>query len=382
MTVEPTPPVINLEGILLPVSEENPSGESLRYHAVYDEIKEARRADRNDEQGQWKTELKVADFRKVIELVEPILENQSKDLQLAVWLSEALIKQHGFTGLRDGLKMVAGLQDNFWETLYPEIDEGDEEGRANAVSWLDENSAFIVKEIPLTQTEPFGFFSYEDSKRFDFPDNIDILPSADQERYKKLQEQADAERRVTGEMWRKARSNSRRVFYEETAVVIDECWAAYNELNRVIEEKFDRNQAPGLNELKRSLDLIQTLVKKLLEDKRAEEPDESDAVEGADQEGGGEAGAAAGTGGGISTVGGAVQNRKDALKRLSDLAVFFNKTEPHSPISYLIQRAVTWGEMSLERLLMDVIKDDSVMSELRQTLGFNTSLTDPTDDDD
>ncbi len=383
MTVEPIPPVINLEGILSPVSEENPSGESLRYHPIYDEIKEARRADKDDAQGQWKVELKVADFRRVIELAEPVLENQSKDLQIAVWLSEALVKQHGFAGLRDGLKMIGCLQEIFWGTLYPEVEDGDEEGRANAVTWLDDQISFATKEVPLIQTENYGFFDYEDSKRFDFPDNLDVLLSADQERYKKLQVQADAEKRVTGEMWRKAKSNSRRVFYEELSVVIDECWAEYNELNRVIEEKFDRNQAPGLNELKKSLDGVQTLVKKLLEDKRAEEPDESDEVPGAEQEGGGETGATSIAGGsGVSTTSGAIQNRKDALKRLSDLAVFFNKTEPHSPISYLIQRAVTWGEMSLERLLMDVIKDESVMSELRQTLGFNTSLTDPLDDAD
>ena len=143
------------------------------------------------------------------------------------------------------------MQDNFWDTLFPEIDEGDEEGRANAISWLDEQICLHRQRDSADSNEVMVIFSYEDSKRFDFPDNIDILPSADQERYKELQEQAEAEKRVTAEMWRKARSNSRRVFYEEVAVVIEECWAEYTEINRVIEEKFDRNQAPGLNELKK-----------------------------------------------------------------------------------------------------------------------------------
>ena len=39
------PPVIDLEAIMQPISEENPSGESLRYSGLYDEITEARRAD-------------------------------------------------------------------------------------------------------------------------------------------------------------------------------------------------------------------------------------------------------------------------------------------------------------------------------------------------
>jgi type VI secretion system protein ImpA len=57
-------------------------------------------------------------------------------------------------------------------------------------------------------------------------------------------------------------------------------------------------------------------------------------------------------------------------------AEFFQKTEPHSPISYIVQRAVKWGNMPLESWLQDVIKDETVLFNLRQTLGFNTNSTD------
>ncbi len=132
---------------------------------------------------------------------------------------------------------------------------------------------------------------------------------------------------------------------------------------------------PGLSSLKKSLDDIQTQVKKLLGEKRVEEPDETDESGDTEQIDGqvistGAAGVA------VTSVGGTIQNRKDALKRLSDLAEFFRRTEPHSPISYLVQRAVKWGDMPLESWLQDVIKDESVISELRQMLGFNTSLSD------
>ena len=127
------PPVVDLDVLLQPISDDNPSGESLRYSGIYDEISEARRADDNLNQGAWQSELKVADYRRVIDLAVPALSSQSKDLQIAAWLSEALVKQHGFAGLRDSLKLMAGFQENFWETLHPEVDEGDQEGRANAV---------------------------------------------------------------------------------------------------------------------------------------------------------------------------------------------------------------------------------------------------------
>ena len=198
------PAVIDIEAMLQPISEESPAGESLRYSGIYDEITEARRADDNLNQGAWTTELKVADYRRVIDLAVPALTSQTKDLQIAAWLSEALIKQHGFAGLRDSMKMLSGFQQNFWETLHPEIDEGDMEGRANAISWFESQGAFAVKAVPFTGGDGYSFIDWEDSKTFDFPENIEMLETAEQVRLNELKAQAEAQRRTTGEMWRKA----------------------------------------------------------------------------------------------------------------------------------------------------------------------------------
>lgn len=364
------PPVIDFEALMQPVSEENPAGEEMQYLGLYDEIREARRADEELPQGQWQTELKVADFRQVIDLAVPALEKQTKDLQIAAWLSEALVNEHGFVGLRDSFKLLAGLQENFWETLFPVIDEGDMEGRANAIEWIDNQAAFAIKRAKITGGEGYSFFDFEDSKRFDIPENLDTLDSTDQQKYRELQAQAEKENRVTADRWRKAKAVSVRAFYEQLFFTLDECFAEFKELNRVIEEKYARNQMPGTSNLKKSLDEIQTTVKKLLEEKRAEEPD---AVEDAPAEEGEAAATEGGKTAGTATGSGTIQNRKDALKRLADLAEFFRKTEPHSPVSYLIQRAVKWGEMPLDGWLQDVIKDEAVLFQLRQTLGFNTN---------
>lgn len=373
------PPVIDLEALLRPISEEHPSGESVQYSGVYDEIREARRADEALPQGEWQTELKTADYRQVIFLAVPTLETQTKDLQIAAWLSESLIKEHGFAGLRDSLKLLSGLQENFWETVFPEIDEGDMEGRANAIEWMDMQGAFAIKGATITGGEGYSFLDFEDSKRFDIPENIDTLDSTDQQKFRELQAQAEKENRVTADRWRKAKAVSRRAFYEKLSFVLEECFAEFKELNRVAEEKFDRNQVPGTSNLKRALDDIQTQVKKLLEEKRAEEPDEADEITEETASGETEAGAAIGATKGVATTAGAIQNRKDAIKRLADLAEFFRKTEPHSPVSYLVTRAVKWGEMPLELWLQDVIKDETVLFQLRQTLGFNTNSGSATD---
>ena len=379
MDVESKPAVIDLEAMLSPISEEKPSGEPMRYSGLYDEISEARRADEDVEQGDWKVALKVADFRKVVDLAVPALTSDTKDLQIAVWLTEALAKQHGFTGLRDGLKLIGGLQDKFWETLFPEIDEGDMEGRANAIEWLALQTSFAAKQAKITQGDGYSFFDWEDSKRFDIPNNIETLDSTERAKYTELQEQATKENRVTADRWRGAFAASRRLFYEEVTLAIEECWAECKELNRVIEEKFDRNQMPGLGVLEKSLEAVQTQVKKFLEEKRVEEPDEEeDEVTTDGEQAEGEVVVAA-DGSRVVATGGAIQNRAEALKRLGQLAEFFRKSEPHSPVSYLVQRAVKWGNMPLDSWLQEVVKDQNVLYQLRETLGVNVGEPEQTE---
>lgn len=375
------PPVVDLDALLQPVSDESPAGESLRYSGLYDEIAEARRADVDVSQGEWQTELKVADHRKVVDLAIPALTLKSKDLQIGVWLSEALIKINGLAGLRDSLKLVAGLQEKFWDTLHPEIDEGDMEGRANAISWLDLQGATAVRSCPLTAGAGFGFTDWQDAKRFDIPSNLETLDADSQTKYAELKSQAENEHRVTGEMWRSALTQTRRVFCETTNYTIDECWAAFADLNRVIEENYDRNQMPGLSNLKKALDDVHGQAKKMLEKKKLEEPDEADTAESYDAEEDAQNESESSSGGGGGGFGGPVKSRPEALKRLAEIAAFFQRTEPHSPVAHLVLRAVKWGNMPLESWLTDVIKDENVLGQLRETLGLDVGSLSASADD-
>ena len=371
MEVNSQPTVIDFDSILVPISEENPSGESLSYSGLYDEIREARRADIDAAQGDWQHELKIANFRRVIELGVPALTSQTKDLQIGVWLAEALARQHGFVGLRDGLRLAKELQANFWETMFPEIDEGDMEGRANALEWLDKQLTTVARETAITADEGLTFIGFEDSKLFDIPDNFESLDYDKQEKLQELKRQAEEEKRVTGERWRKSKNASRRQFYEDLNLVLEECWDGVGELDRTIEDNFDRNQMPSLINLKKSLDEIRDLVKKILQEKRIAEPTEEELNAGlsANEE---DEISEDGTviSGGIPGTSGAIKSRQDALKRLSEIAEYFRKTEPHSPVASLVFRSVRWGNMSLESLLQELVKDSTVLEQIRETLGI------------
>src|SRR5687768_6849331 len=144
------PPVIDLEVLLHPISDENPSGEDLRYSGIYDEITEARRADDNLNQGDWVTDLKLADYGRVIDLGINALSTQTKDLQIGVWVAEAVTRKYGLAGFRDSLLLLHGFHERFWDGMYPEVDEGDMEGRANALSWFDIQGTLSLRTAPFT----------------------------------------------------------------------------------------------------------------------------------------------------------------------------------------------------------------------------------------
>ena len=117
-----TEQVIDVEAILQPIAGGNPAGKDVRDGKDFDVLKEARRQEEVLSQGDWQRDVKVADWPKAIQIATKILTEQSKDLQVATWLVEALIKRHGFAGLRDGLKILRGLHANFWDGLYPVVE--------------------------------------------------------------------------------------------------------------------------------------------------------------------------------------------------------------------------------------------------------------------
>src|SRR3954454_16247044 len=89
--------------LLRPIEGPSPTGESLRYEGTYDKIREARIEDDPVlDRGVWKMPLKRADWGDVAAICIEALDQRSKDVQLATWLTEAWLHLHDFDGLRQG----------------------------------------------------------------------------------------------------------------------------------------------------------------------------------------------------------------------------------------------------------------------------------------
>lgn len=85
-----------------------------------------------------------------------------------------------------------------------------------------------------------------------------------------------------------------------------------------------------------------------------------------------DAGAPAGTAGPAcarAVATGAPQTRMQALQQLQQVAEYFRRTEPHSPVAYLADKAARWGAMDLHSWLRTVIKDGGALAQLEELLG-------------
>ena len=363
-----TAAVIEVDAILTAIAGENPSGENLLYAGVHDEIREARRADDPATKADWQSELKVADWAEVVRIASSALKSRTKDLQIGAWLCEALVNEHGFAGLRDGLKVMRGFHELFWDSLYPESEDGDLDARANCLALMDRQTAMALKQVQITEARGDGNFGYLQWEKTKLPDDFNKIASANRAEADRIKQESE---KASEDFARLNRATPRR-FYEEVFTLVTECWEEFQGLDRSMDNRFAR-QTPGLGELKKSLENVRTLVDKLVKEKRALEPDPVAGPSGeegaamAAEDGGGAQPAASG----MVAASSAIRGRQDALRRLSEIAEFFQKTEPHSPVSYLVGRAVKWGNMPLEQWLQEVVKDTNVLAQLRETLGVN-----------
>ncbi|MBO0720382.1 MAG: type VI secretion system protein TssA [Blastocatellia bacterium] len=374
-------PVIDLEKLLKPIAGENAVGQNLRYLLLdqkkgiywHDRIREAHR------ENLFEAVPKHPDWPAVIELSTRALSTLTKDLQIAAWLSDALVKHNGhdrLAGLRDSLKLMRGLIADYWDDIYPESDPDGDDGRfkarGNIIAVFDARLSVAIKTIPLTESASglrYSFIDWEDGRSFDVPDK-DVLGSFgsnDLERFSLLKEQAEQEGKITSEDWRKAVNGTSYQFFRGRLDLLLECVEELTALDETIDLHFER-EAPGVKELQRSLEDLTSIMKKLEHEKR---PPELAAAAEMTAESGSENGDPDFSGG-IQT-GQTGQTRQEALRRLAEIAEYFRRTEPHSPVSYLVQRAVKWGNMPLDVWLEDVVKEGSVLGQLRETLGIKAN---------
>ena len=167
----PSAATLDFEGLLKPFEGPTASGKDLRPDSspssLYQLLKEDRKAARQLETriSKGDTEVPSPEWRPVVEKATKILAEQSKDLEVCAYLIEALVRVHGFAGMRDGYRLAGELVERFWDDgLYPSPGETDVERRCAhllQLNGLDAPGALIppIGRIPFTEMTSLGQFS-------------------------------------------------------------------------------------------------------------------------------------------------------------------------------------------------------------------------------
>ncbi|MFZ4408574.1 MAG: type VI secretion system protein TssA [Paracraurococcus sp.] len=308
-------------------------------------IREARRAeDPRTPQGVWQRDRKRADWAEVRRLCSDWLGRHAKDLRMAAWLAEAWARLDGFDGLLRGLRLIDGLCAAHWPGLQPPVEDGDLEARLLPLEWLNERMPQLLRQLPLLRApeEPELAVSWADYLN---AQRLETVRERDAKAF---------ERTVAGgalPLSRIATVRDRAPLRELTATA-----DALRGTVAVIDGLSDRlavlcgRQAPSLARLRSAAEEILVFIGTELDRRRL--PDAMPPAAGsvpppppaAERQP-------------VAPPAGPAPppaSREEAYRRLAEVAALLHRIEPHSPVPYLLDRAIAWGDLSLPELLAQI----------------------------
>ncbi|HFE39611.1 MAG TPA: type VI secretion system protein TssA [Gammaproteobacteria bacterium] len=372
-----TEAVFDLAQLLQPFSDDKPAGEDIRADfsptSMYYQIKDARAAARTAERQNLMSEdpdaihQKVSEWDKILELAPKALVENGKDLEVAAWYVEALIREFGFPGLRDGLCLLNGLIEKYWDGLYPLPDEDGLETRVSpliGLNGVDGDGTLIgpIKQVSLTcgfTNGGYAAWQYEQAYE------IEVL--ADPEK----KQARIASGAVTLSMIEDAVAETPTDFFMTLIEDVGACIDEFAKLSAALEEKCG-HEAPASSNIRKALNRVNEIVGFLTKDLVLSEPDAVNEARG-DSEGNAVAAKASVASKSVSIESININTRDEAFRTLLKVSEFFKRTEPHSPISYNLNQAVKWGRMPLPELLAELIPDDRAREEYFKLAGIPKS---------
>ena len=357
-----TADVIQLEALLAPIPGDKPVGPDLRadanpasdYFKLKDSRFAARAKEREIDADPSLAAGELPEWRTILDLAPKLLATQSKDLEIAAWLVEALLRRHGFPGLRDGFRLVRGLVDKYWDGLYPVPDEDGLAGKVAPLTALNGEGADgtviqPIRKISLTDGRdpgPFAAWHYDQAQK---------LATITDEKAKAWHGKAGT---ATMDQIEVSRRATKPKFFVELVDDIRLCQEEFSGLTAALDKACGKD-APPTSTIRNTLEQVMTIATTLGADALAAAKAAADAAAGdgaaVDGDGAVTPGKAQGSAPGLML--GPIRNREDAFGALLQIGEFFRRTEPHSIVPYAVEELVRRGRMLLPDLLNELIKD-------------------------
>ncbi len=355
-------PVLHFDPLLAPIPGDDPAGIDLRepddsvYWPMRAAASEARDIERKvlEQPGNDQYSLEQCRWPEIAEMAQGALAGETKDFEIAACFCEALLRQHGFAGLRDGLRLARRLAEQYWDGLYPRPSDGMIADRLSQFRGLFRGALVVpIQRVAMTEGTEYSRLDYDLATRLETVKDV-------KDRQARI-DRGD----LTLQQFEQAVQDSSNKYYEDLLADIELVGAELNQLAELLLGKCqeypdgeDALESP--REVTKALEEYRGVVNSLIGNRLTQTEAEEVPGEGAS--------AAADSG----AVGGSGELTRDAaLKQLRDLAEFFRKIEPHSPISHHIQEAVHWGSLSLPELLAELIPQENTRKDLFTRIGIS-----------
>jgi len=341
----PSAPILDIETLLAPIAGPNPAGEPLPFlvrKKLDDSRKEINPSAFAPNDPRRPETAQPADWAGIEELAQETLARTSKDMIVAARLTEALVKCHGFAGLRDGLRLLRRLTSECWDRVHPIIQDGDVEARAAAFEWLDDEMKgaqfpYTLRAVPLARVgdeQQFGWQQWKNAQEAKGP--------------------------VTADAFDKAVTATPREYCQTVVEDIAESATELTELSAALSTKMGET-APGMAQVRKTLLEVQGLAQKILK-RKGPPPAAPPPADAAPAESDGAAQPAA------VVEAPRPLTRDDVLGRLADASTLLLQMEPQSPVAYMIQRAIRLAHLPLPDLMKVLVRDANVLGQLDRDL--------------
>lgn len=336
----------DLDTLVAAIPGENPAGDPSVYgYELRDRFQELRREESPEDfdDATRPARLKKAQWDEMVELGLATLTDRCKDLRVVCHLLEGLAHTHGFDGIRFGLQLLRRLVDECWERILPPIDDGDLDSRASPLANMLDDPERGIRFPNTVRTIPF-MGSVEDGYG---------LQAWNQLRASSVPAEQEAAAKVL------AATTPDRL--QATAALLEQSLAELRQLVTLLNAKIGPD-APGLVHLGTALTDCQRMVQAELSRiaPLAGDAPAAAADSGADT-------------GAKGTSSRAITSRKEAYEQLRRAADLLQQIEPHSPIPYLVHRAVELGQLPFPQLIERLIRDNAVLTELKREMGIGDS---------
>ncbi len=325
---------LNVSDLIKPISQDQPIGNDLRldlssnslYYKIKDARNHARRSERLWLQGEQHDSIKQY-WNEVYELAIEIFTHHSKDLEICAWYIEALLRRYNFIGLAQGFKLTRLLLEKYSNKLYPSVEKNNYALKLSAIAGLngcdiEGTLIFPISNVIMIKSESlphYTLWQYEQTL---------VLKESEKKRTQLA--------RIN-----KSIKETSQVYFKTLSSDLSACIHEHNALTKLL-DKLCQKQSPPSSQIKESLSHYQSQLKGLIQQYPI--PDTNHDLSNKTSN--------------LYPSTTSFKDREQVLRSVLEAADYFKANEPHSPLPYLLERAVHWGRLPLPELLNELINNE------------------------